>query len=225
MNAQNGELRFVSLADSVFERIEDGILSGTFSPGETFTESALSKLFGVSRTPIREATRRLEQENLIKITTKGIEILGVDMKDLEDIYEIRGRLEGLAAKKCAEIISDDQLAELREITDLQEFYTQKGLSDKIKDTDSQFHEKIYEVCGSAVYSSVLSMLHRRIRKYRKLSIQKPERAKNAVSEHKKILEALCAHDGELAEALTAQHIKNAHDNIINNYTDGDTVRR
>lgn len=223
MNSQNGELKFVSLADSVFEKIEDGILSGTFKPGETFTESALSKLFGVSRTPIREAIRKLEQEELIRITTKGVEILGVDLQDIEDIYEIRGRLEGLAAKRCAKVIDENQLSSLRDIIDLQEFYTSKGHSDKIKDTDSQFHEMIYAICGSTVYSSVLSMLHRRIRKYRKLSIQNPERAKNAVVEHRQIFEALCAHDGELAESLTAQHIKNAHDNIINNYFDGETA--
>ncbi|MBR5528146.1 MAG: GntR family transcriptional regulator [Clostridia bacterium] len=215
----SGELKFVSLADSVFERIENDILSGKFRPGDTYTECTLSKLFGVSRTPVREAIRRLEQEGLIRITTKGAEILGVDMQDLEDIYEIRGRLEGLAAKKCAKKITDEELASLKEIIELHEFYTQKGLSDKIKDTDSEFHETIYAVCGSDIYSSVLSSLHRRIRKYRKLSVQNPTRAAQAAKEHREIYTALENHDGNLAEKLTAQHIENAHKNIINSFNE------
>lgn len=219
MVTAGSDIKFVSLADSVFERIENDILSGKFRPGETYTECSLSKLFGVSRTPIREAIRRLEQEGLIKITTKGAEILGIDKNDLEDIYEIRSRLEGLAAKKCAGCITDEALAKLKEIIDLQEFYTQKGLSDKIKDTDSAFHETIYAVCGSEIYSSVLSGLHRRIRKFRKLSIQNPERAKCAAREHREILDALEQRDGELAEKLTAQHIENAHKNIVNNFNE------
>ena len=213
----NSELKFVSLADSVFERIEADILSGKYRKGETFTESKLSELFGVSRTPIREAIRRLEQENLINITTKGVEILGIERSDIEDIYEIRGRIEGLAAKKSAKTVTDEDLKKLCEIIDLQEFYTMKGLSEKIRDTDSEFHETIYAVCGSNFYLSVLSNLHKRIKKYRRLSIQNPERAKKAVEEHRGIYEALAAHNGELAEKLAAEHIANARDNVLKNF--------
>lgn len=213
----NSELKFVSLADSVFEKIEADILSGKYRGGETFTESKLSELFGVSRTPIREAIRRLEQENLINITTKGVEILGIERADIEDIYEIRGRIEGLAAKKCAGCITDEELSRLCEIIDLQEFYTLKGLSEKIRDTDSEFHETIYSVCGSGIYLSVLSSLHKRIKKYRRLSIQDPERAKKAVEEHREIYKALAAHDGELAEKLASKHIENARDNVLKNF--------
>ncbi len=213
----NSELKFVSLADSVFEKIEADILSGKYRKGETFTESKLSELFGVSRTPIREAIRRLEQENLINITTKGVEILGIERSDIEDIYEIRGRIEGLAAKKSAGVISDEDLKKLCEIIDLQEFYTNKGHSEKVRDTDSEFHETIYAVCGSNIYLSVLSNLHRRIKKYRRLSIQDPERAKKAVEEHRGIYEALAARNGELAEKLASEHIANARDNILKNF--------
>ena len=212
----NSELKFVSLADSVFEKIEGDILSGKYKKGETYTESKLSELFGVSRTPIREAIRRLEQENLIRITTKGVEILGIERSDIEDIYEIRSRIEGLAAKKSAGKINDDALAKLR---DIQEFYTLKGLDEKIRDTDSEFHETIYELCGSAIYLSVLSTLHRRIRKYRRLSIQDPDRAHKAVEEHREIYRALADRNGELAEKLTARHIENARDNVLKNFSE------
>ena len=219
MTTSTGDLKFVSLADSVFERIEGDILSGKYKKGETFTESKLSELFGVSRTPIREAIRRLEQEDLIRITTKGIEIKGISASDIEDIYEIRGRIEGLAAKKCAGVITEEGLERLKEIIDLQEFYTGKGLSEKVRDTDSAFHESIYSICGSGIYLSVLKNLHKRIKKYRKLSIQDPGRAKRAVAEHREIYDALKAHDGELAEKLTAMHIDNARTNIMKNFNE------
>ena len=219
MTTSTGDLKFVSLADSVFERIEGDILSGKYKKGETFTESKLSELFGVSRTPIREAIRRLEQEDLIRITTKGIEIKGISASDIEDIYEIRGRIEGLAEKKCSGIIAEEGLEHLKEIIDLQEFYTGKGLSEKVRDTDSAFHESIYSICGSGIYLSVLKNLHKRIKKYRKLSIQDPERAKRAVLEHREIYDALKKHDGELAEKLTAMHIDNARTNIMKNFNE------
>ena len=219
MTGTGTDIKFVSLADSIFEHFESDILSGKYKKGETFTESKLSEVFGVSRTPIREAIRRLEQENLIKVTTKGIEILGISENDLNDIYEIRSRIEGLAAKKCAGIITGENLAKLTEIVDLQEFYAQKGLSEKVRDTDSAFHEMIYSICGSEIYLSVLSSLHRRIKKYRKLSVQNPERAKKAVLEHREILSALSQHDAEKAEKLTANHIINARENVLKNFNE------
>ncbi len=212
------DIKFVSLADSVFERMEDDILSGEYPKGSVITESKLSQTLGVSRTPIREAIRRLEQEDLIKITTKGILIKGTDERDIEDIYEIRQRIEGLAAKRCAKVITDEQLESLCEIIEMQEYYTEKGMYDKIKDADSAFHEAIYEICGSHVFLSVLSGLHRRIRKFRKISVQNPGRAVLATAEHREIFNALCAHDEKLAEKLTEKHIGNARDNILKTLT-------
>ncbi len=212
----NNDLKFVSLADKVFEMLEDDILSGEIPKGTVITESALSERLGVSRTPVREAIRRLEQEHIIEITTKGIMITGVDRKDIEDIYEIRSKIEGLAARRCAQVITDEQAKKLSDIVDLQEFYTEKGLADKIKNTDSEFHETIYEICGSRMYLDILGSLHRRITKYRKLSIQDEQRAKAAVQEHKNICLAIRNRDGEKAEKLMAEHIDRARNNIIKN---------
>ena len=95
------EHRTVSLAEQVFDRLENEILSGKFPRGAVMTEMNLVSELGVSRTPIREAIHRLEQEHIIETTTKGILILGVTKKDLRDIFEIRMRIEGLAAAEAA----------------------------------------------------------------------------------------------------------------------------
>lgn len=209
------EAKSVSLADLIFERLENDILSGIYAKGEILTELRLSSELNVSRTPIREAIKRLQQENLVVESGKGVEVIGIDMNDLSDIYEIRSKIEGIAAKRCAERISDEQLKELREVLDLQEFYTNKNSTDKIKNLDSSFHEMLYKCCGSSIYASVLTSLHKKVQKYRKLSVENVNRAEEAMNEHKEIYYALENHDGELAEKLTVKHVQNAWDSIIN----------
>lgn len=202
----------VSLADKVFEQLEQDILSAHYAPGEILTEGRLSAILGVSRTPVREAVRRLEQAGLLKESGKGMIVVGVSAEDLADIYEIRRRLEGLAARRATESKDEELLQKLSEIVDLQEFYTTKGDAAHIQVLDSRFHKIIYERCGS-VLRDTLSSLHHRIQRYRKDSVTDLERARNAAAEHRAIYEAITAGDSGLAERLTVTHICNAYENI------------
>lgn len=111
----------VSMADRVFERLEDDILSGKYAPGEMLTELKLCAELDVSRTPVREALKRLMQENLIYETGKGMAVCRFDEDDINDIYEIRSRIEGLAFSMCAEKITDEELKKLRDTLELQLF--------------------------------------------------------------------------------------------------------
>lgn len=207
----------ISIADIVFDKIEDAILSGEFSRGDIITELKLCELLDVSRTPVREALTRLKQEGLIKESGKGAVVIGVSKEDLYDIYEVRMRIEGLAAAKCAEVITDVQLKKLGETLELQEFYTAKKQPDSIKKLDSEFHEQIYSYCGSKTLEILLSELHRKVKRYRKTSVSNPDRAALAVKEHREIFEAISAHDAKLAEKLTAKHIENARESIMKVY--------
>ena len=96
------EHRMISIADQVFDELEKDILSGVYERGEMLTEVKLSEQLGVSRTPIREALRRLAQERIIDPTSKGVRVVGITREDIADICEIRLRLEGLAARWAAE---------------------------------------------------------------------------------------------------------------------------
>ena len=108
----------VSMADRVFERVEDDILSGKYAPGEMLTELKLCAELDVSRTPVREALKRLMQENLIYETGKGMAVCRFDEDDINDIYEIRSRIEGLAFSMCAEKITDEELKKLRDTLEI-----------------------------------------------------------------------------------------------------------
>ena len=204
----------VSLADQVFERLETDILCGKYQRGQILTEIKLSEALGVSRTPIREALRRLAQEHIIEETGKGSMVLGINRDDLMDIYLIRQNIEGIAAYRAALRITDEELKQLRELLDLQEFYASKRDADRMKGIDNDFHELVYKFSGSAVIYDTLTPLHKKVQKYRKSSVENENRAALSLKEHKEILAALEAHDGELAKKMVTEHVVNAYNNIM-----------
>ena len=149
------------MADQIFEKLEQDILSGKYSRGEILTEMKLSEELGVSRTPIREALRRLSQERIIEEVSKGSRVLGISTEDLEDIFKIRLNIEGTCAAMTAKNITDEQLSELREVVDMQEFYITKENVDNIRAMDSRFHELLYKFSGSNIFYDILYQLHRK----------------------------------------------------------------
>lgn len=204
----------VSLADQIFEHLENDILSGVYERDEILTEAKLSERMKVSRSPIRDALKRLSMEHLIEMTPRGARVIGILPTDIADIYEIRLRVEGLAVARAAEHMSEEDIRVLKETLDLQEFYTQKKEADLIKNMDSRFHQIIYQHCGSNTFMDMLEPLHRKIMKYRRVSISYPSRASESLEEHRAIYEAIAAHDAAKAEALTLTHIAHARDSIL-----------
>ena len=156
------EYKTVSLADQIFERLEGDILSGRYQQGEVITELRLCAELGVSRTPVREALRRLSQENLIEETPRGTVVLGITRKDFEDMCAIRIRIEGLAVRGFIEHLTDEGLKELLDAIDFQEFYLTKSDADHLRIMDGRFHETIYNRCGSAILHDTLAPLHKKV---------------------------------------------------------------
>ena len=210
----------ISIADQIFEQLEKDILTGKYLRGDILSESKLAEELGVSRTPVREAIRRLEQESIIEDSSRGMVVIGISREDIPDMYEIRIHIESLAAGRAAENISDEDLAKMEEILSMQRYYIEKqnenGVdnSEMIKDLDSKFHELIYTSCGSKPFHDVLSLLHKRTTKYRKASIRKNSRASASIAEHEEILAAIKSRDGKKAEELMKKHLINARDSIM-----------
>lgn len=199
----------------VFRAIEDAVLNGEYKDGDSLNELKISEELGVSRTPVREALMQLELEGLAKnIPNKGAVVIGITEKDIEDIYAVRIRIEGLAARLCAENISEDELKRFQEIVDLQEFYLAKHDAEQIWSLDSDFHKIIYSASQSRPLKFMLSNFHNYIKRARDISVHADGRAEKTVSEHKAILQAIKDRDGELAELLMARHITNAKNNLI-----------
>ncbi|MDD6871301.1 MAG: GntR family transcriptional regulator [Clostridiales bacterium] len=208
------EYKTISLADQVFERLEADILSGKYQRGEVITELRLCAELGVSRTPVREALRRLLQEHLIEESGKGTVVMGISRKDFEDMCAIRLRIEGLAVRGFIEHKTEESMRELKEALDFQEFYLARSDADHMKIMDGRFHEAIYNHCGSAILRDTLSPLHKKVQKYRRLSIEQSGRAAKSVEEHRAIYNAIEAGDADLAERLMAEHVNNAMHTIV-----------
>ena len=208
------EHKTISLADQVFDHLENDILSGKYRRGEILTESKLSAELGGSRTPIREALRRLEQEHIIEESGKGSVVIGINEKDLEDIFMIRKSLECQVAALAAKNRTEEQLKQLREALEFQEFYLNKKDPDQIKLMDSRFHETLYKLSGSTAFYDTLVPLHKKIQKYRRASVANSSRAEASVAEHRKIYEAIEAKNTALAAKYASEHVENAYKHIM-----------
>lgn len=198
----------------VFKELENAILSGELAAGTTLNEVRLSTEMGVSRTPIREAIMQLEHAGLVEtIPNKGSVVIGVTVADIYDIYNIRTRIEGLAAHRVAMSATDEEIAALKEVIELQEFYLAKGDNIQVCQLDSRFHEMLYSFCRSRPLRQMLTLFLTHIQRPREISV-KSGRAAGSTKEHRQIVEAIEKHDPELAEHLMDVHVTNARDYMM-----------
>lgn len=203
------------LREQIFTTLRREIIEGKYNKGDLLVESEIAKNFGVSRTPIREVLRQLELEGLVEsVPNKGVFVQGISDNDIKDIYEIRMVLEGLAGKRAAQNIKEEQLELLKETCDLMEFYTEKDNMEKVAKYNTRFHEIIFEASESRFLRSMLNLLQDYVTRMRKESLKQPGRAKDALKEHKAILSAIENKDSDLAEKLLTEHVKNSSKIIL-----------
>lgn len=202
------KFKSTSLADQVFEKLENDIIQGVYSRGELLTELRLAEELGVSRTPIREALRRLEQERLIEETGKGSRVLGISVEDVEDIMNIREQVEGIAAWYAAQNGTEEDRANLKHLMELQGFYYQNRDGTHISQIDDQLHDTICRMSGRPVIMDILIALNRKTKRYRYLSAQDWERTGEIAREHMAICQAIIDGDAEEAKAASGRHAHN-----------------
>ena len=140
---------YLPLRDVVFNTLREAILKGDLKPGERLMELQLASKLGVSRTPIREAIRMLEQEGLaVTMPRRGAEVAKMTLKDMEDVLEIRDALDELAVRLACGKISEEQLGQLVEVKEEFEASTKSKDVKKIAEADVRFHDIIYEATGN-----------------------------------------------------------------------------
>ena len=144
------EYKSVSLANQVFEKIEYNILSGNYKIGERISEKRLASELGVSRTPVREALSRLNDEGLVGESNTGTVVLGITDEDVDDFFEIKRRIEVLAAVRACRLIDDAGLEEIDDAIEHQEFYAARKDIEKIRDYDTKFHDLLYTHCENRI---------------------------------------------------------------------------
>ena len=208
------QFKSTSLADQVFDRLENDIIQGVYPKGEILTELKLVEQLGVSRTPIREALRRLEQERLIEDAGKGSRVLGITEADLFDIMTIRERVEGVAAYYATINMTPEGKKELTHLVDLQEFYFEKRDAERLRQVDDQFHDLICILSKRTVITDTLIPLHHKTRRYRRIAMEDWARATKTKGEHYEMYQAIVSGNAERAEELTTRHIMNAKKHMM-----------
>src|SRR5574344_92641 len=149
-----------SLRGRVYNQLREDILMGRYRAGDELKECTIGDEFGVSRTPVRDAFHQLELEGLITIVpNKGAVVDGITAKDVVDIYEIRSRPEGLAARLACENVTKEQLDAIEENLYMTDFHESRGNYEKVTELDSEFHELMYEASGSKRLELILKDLH------------------------------------------------------------------
>lgn len=206
------------LRDVVFETMRDAIITQVLKPGERLMEIQLADEMGVSRTPVREAIRKLELEGLVvMVPRKGAYVAGVSMKDIHEVYEVRSALEMLAVTLAAERITEEELDALERqvLRESEEEDRQDGSDlDNIIYIDSSFHDIIYQAAHNQRLVQFVNILQEQLQRFRAASLARPGRSKTALEEHKQIVEALSERNGELAAKLAREHIENAENAMI-----------
>jgi len=196
-----------SLSEKVYRFLRDGIAEGRYQTGDCLVETKIAEELGVSRTPVREALKQLELEDLVSShPNRGVVVKGFSNEDLQDVSTIRHLLEGQAAYWAAQRVSDGQLKELKDVVDLMEFYTAKSDISHLVALDTRFHELIYEASGSRTIRHILTSLHHNIQKARQSSLTLPDRAPNSLAEHLRIYRAIEQRDAPAAKEQMEAHV-------------------
>lgn len=204
----------MSLADTVYLKLENDIINGKYKRGQILSESALCKDLGISRTPVMEALKELCHDKLIEKKSKGYEVIGVYKEDVHDIMLIRRHLECEVARRCTLNITDEQLENLKESVELEEFYFSKNNIEAAKEMDNLFHTLIYKYSGSSVYYALFTELHKKLQKYRKASLENHTFGEQSIKEHQDIYNAIKEKDSNNAMELMKKHINNTNERLL-----------
>ncbi|MGE5380198.1 MAG: GntR family transcriptional regulator [Methylocystaceae bacterium] len=203
------------LREVVFETLREAIISGILKPGERMMEIQLAEELGVSRTPVREAIRKLELEGfVVMIPRKGAYVSDISFKDINDIFEIRGSLEMLAAGLACERITDDELEKLEWLLVQKWECIEKNDLETMVENDTLFHEALYRASRNDRMWQIVSNLREQIQRFRTTSLGSPGRMKEAWEEHKDLVEAISDRNISLAQELAARHIDNAENRLL-----------
>jgi len=206
---------YMPLRDVVFNTLRQAIIKGELKPGEKLLEIALADQLGVSRTPVREAIRKLELEGLVvMVPRKGATVAGITKKHLMDVLEIRRALEELAIELACERISAEKLAELKAIEKCIKDAKDSDDSFELSDLDEKFHEIIYSGTNNPRLIQMLANLREQMYRYRLEYIRALDKRQKLVSEHNRIVKALETKNPEMGRKAIRDHINSQEKAIL-----------
>ena len=207
---------YLPLRDVVFNTLRDAILTGKLVPGERLMENQLADKLGVSRTPVREALRMLELENLVELVPrKGAQVLDMSEKDITNILEVRSALEGLATSVACKKMSKEDLQQLKNMeVDFEKAVAENDVEHFV-DIDEDFHDLIFAATENDKLISIFRNLRIQLYRYRMAQAKNNETSMSTiVAHHRSIIRAIENHDAEEGASIAQGHIKYQTESIL-----------
>ena len=217
-NASGSTQGATSCGEKVCDTLKARILGFEYPPGQPLTELGLAEELNVSRTPIREALRRLEHEQLVQIIPrKGAIVTGISEEDIREVYLIRQGLEGISASRAAGRLSDENLAYLERSLSLAMEKLERGETDAASDAADELHRLILSVGGTPRIRRMVANLNELTRRLHEMALLLPGRLRSSIEEHQAVVNALMSRDDEEAERRIRQHITSTERDVVAAY--------
>ncbi|MBP7254194.1 MAG: GntR family transcriptional regulator [Negativicutes bacterium] len=203
------------LREVVCETLREAIRSGVLKPGERLMEIQLADELGVSRTPVREAMRKLELEGyVIMLPRRGTYVANISIRDINEVFEIRTTLDALASGLAAERITEEELEQLeRLLVSIGENIETRNMK-KVVEDDMEFHDILYKASRNQRLVGIISNLREQMTRFRSMSMSYPGRLKKTLEEHSRLVEAIAQRDVELAQKLAVEHMENSEQTLL-----------
>ena len=207
---------YLPLRDVVFNTLRQAILRGELKPGERLMEIQLANKLGVSRTPIREALRKLELEGLVHmVPRKGAEVADITEKSLRDVLEVRKALEELSVQLACEKITEEEIEELKRVAERFKDTLNDQDVTKIAEADVAFHDVIYTATDNQKLILLLNNLREQMYRYRVEYLKKEEAYPQLIAEHEELIDNISKRNKEEATRIMCEHIDNQVATVIN----------
>jgi DNA-binding GntR family transcriptional regulator len=216
MNVSPSKKTAVSVREKTYEHLKSDIFAGRFAPGERLAEEHLAEELGVSRTPVREALHKLEQDGMIEpLESRGFCIPKDSVEEIEDLFELRTVLEGYTLKIICQRISEEQIATLEGIVDKAENALRRKRIEEVFTLNTQFHDMLHDlVADKRRFHSMIVNMRKYILRYRKDTLQYLGAAKRAIDGHRQILLALRLKECDLCERVMRIHIQQSKEDAL-----------
>lgn len=207
---------YLPLRDVVFNTLRQAILRGELKPGERLMEIQFANKLGVSRTPIREALRKLELEGLVNmVPRKGAEVADITEKSLRDVLEVRKALEELSVQLACEKITEEEIEELKRVAERFKDTLNDQDVTKIAEADVAFHDVIYTATDNQKLILLLNNLREQMYRYRVEYLKKEEAYPQLIAEHEELIDNISKRNKEEATRIMCEHIDNQVATVIN----------
>lgn len=211
-------LQTSSLTSVVQAELERMILSGELAPGAKLTEMALAAQLGVSRGPLREAFRMLEEAGLVRTEkNRGVFVRDIPIDEAVEIFDLRAAMEELVGRRLAETITTAQLKEIRGLVDAMERLVKAGDVRQYHLLNLQFHERLVEMAGNRKLSAIYRKLIKELSLFRRLNLADGWLMPISASEHRAIVKAIAAGDAEAAGRAMFEHVMESKERTVNNH--------